>query len=274
MKFPLVTIGVPFFNNSRIFFCIEKLLKQTYSNLEIIIVNNNSDEILSKKLENYIKNKKIKYFKNKINYGSIYSHNKLLDLANGKYFMWLHSDDWISENYIEECLKYLEQNQTFIAATGKFVHFFDDITMPNLIYNQPSNLKENLYERIKNFIKTDYPNSLIYALLRKEKIKKIKNYLAPEIPFLFNLLKEGKICGVSNIHYYKRNYIAKRNISKLRKIYNTTQNIKRYEWFFDCLKIILSSNEKLYKKKFLVFYFCLYYLPISRIFFRKKSILK
>ena len=55
----LVTVGVPFYNDKRIFSCLDNLLLQTYTNLQIIISDNFSENELSEKVQIYCKEKKL-----------------------------------------------------------------------------------------------------------------------------------------------------------------------------------------------------------------------
>tara|TARA_B100000524_G_C23493189_1_gene314186 strand:- start:57 stop:446 length:390 start_codon:yes stop_codon:yes gene_type:complete len=123
MNPPLVTIGIPVFNDDKIFDCLNVVLKQKYEYLQIIILDNFSDIKFRDKLKEFVKNKNIELVINKENLGSIYSHNKLLDLAKGKYFMWLHSDDRISKNFILESVNLLEKNETILGVIGKIFLF-------------------------------------------------------------------------------------------------------------------------------------------------------
>jgi glycosyltransferase involved in cell wall biosynthesis len=78
------------------------VLCQTYSNLEIIIVDNystdNTDEVLVK-----FDDSRIKIYKNN-NYGSIaVSRNLAVNKSSGEWVAFLDSDDWWKENKLEKC---------------------------------------------------------------------------------------------------------------------------------------------------------------------------
>ena len=111
MSLPLVSIGVPFFNSEKsIERLIESLLNQNFENIEIILSDNCSTDKSKEKINKYLINEKINYFRNDKNFGSIYNHNILLDYAKGKYFMWAHSDDLLSENFIKDAVLVLEKD--------------------------------------------------------------------------------------------------------------------------------------------------------------------
>ena len=92
----LVSVVIPFYNEG-IYFddCIYSVLNQTYENLEIIIVNDGSEEKFKKKLD-LLRQKypnKIKLFHNQ-NEGVSSARNYGIKNANGKYISFLDADDF------------------------------------------------------------------------------------------------------------------------------------------------------------------------------------
>ena len=123
MGTPLVSVGLPIFNSKKkVNKVLLSILNQSYKKVEIIITDNSKDKDTLKIIKKKFKTKKIKYFKNNMNYGLIYNHNKALKKAKGKYFMWIHDVDKISKNYIRECVKMLEQDSSKIASMGKIIY--------------------------------------------------------------------------------------------------------------------------------------------------------
>jgi glycosyltransferase involved in cell wall biosynthesis len=103
MNNPLVTVCIPTYNHG-IYLeqALDSVLCQTYSNLEIIIVDNystdNTDEVLVK-----FDDSRIKIYKNN-NYGSIaVSRNLAVNKSSGEWVAFLDSDDWWKENKLEKC---------------------------------------------------------------------------------------------------------------------------------------------------------------------------
>ena len=119
---PLVTVGIPIYFNSEIpwYNCSEALrntlnsiTKQTYNNLEIIISDNHSvgDEIKDIAKEFMVKDKRIKYFKQRKNIGGRKNYDFLLKKSKAKYFMWAPADDQWDRTYIEKCMnKFLQDD--------------------------------------------------------------------------------------------------------------------------------------------------------------------
>ena len=82
---------------------IESVLNQTYKNIEIIIVDDNSNEPEERKKTKKIVKKysEIKYIQNKENLGGALSRNVGIDNANGDFIAFLDDDD----KYTEDKLK-------------------------------------------------------------------------------------------------------------------------------------------------------------------------
>ncbi len=104
---------------------IESLKNQSYSNFEIIVIDNNSEEAL---YNNYISNfKKIKFIGNKKNYGFSYAVNQGIKIACSENIVLLNNDIYLDEKYIENACNHLNNStKTFYAPlvlnyTGSFI---------------------------------------------------------------------------------------------------------------------------------------------------------
>lgn len=96
-----VSIIMPYFNTMEfIQDSLYSLLNQTYSNLEIIIINDGSDNENTDFLENILKDNRIVYLKNPERKGVGFSRNRGLSVASGDYIFFFDSDDIIEENAI------------------------------------------------------------------------------------------------------------------------------------------------------------------------------
>src|SRR3989344_2279047 len=113
-KLPLVTVAIPTYNNpSGLKNTLKYITEQTYKNLEIIVSDNNSPGIETKKIveEFSSKDSRITYFKQKRNIGAWMNFYISLQKAKGDYFMWAGDDDKWLPLYIEKCVKALMNNQ-------------------------------------------------------------------------------------------------------------------------------------------------------------------
>lgn len=116
-----VTVAIASYNHSKfIFECINSVLKQTYSNLEILICDDNSTDN-SIEIIHRFKDTRISVFQNNINQGIVKNYNFLLQKATGFYIMILGDDDFISENYIQEMVDLSIKNKNCKISFGSNV---------------------------------------------------------------------------------------------------------------------------------------------------------
>ena len=94
--------------------CIDSVVKSTYKNIEIIVVNDgstdNSEKIINEYKEKY---SNIKYIK-KANRGLSDARNEGIKHASGDYLCFVDSDDYISESLFQDIEKYIDSNYDLI----------------------------------------------------------------------------------------------------------------------------------------------------------------
>lgn len=97
----LISVIIPVYNAERyIERCISSILKQTYSNIEIIVIDDGSDDNTINIIKNFEKmNDNLKLFSQK-NSGAYVARINGVQKSNGKYIMFVDADDWIDENMV------------------------------------------------------------------------------------------------------------------------------------------------------------------------------
>jgi hypothetical protein len=107
---PLVTISMPAFNSERyIAEAIESVLAQTYTNFELIIVDDGSTDETREIINRYQDARIVKIFSEK-NQGLIATRNKIASIARGKYLALLDADDRAFPERLQLQLDFLEKN--------------------------------------------------------------------------------------------------------------------------------------------------------------------
>ncbi len=88
---------------------IESILNQTYSDFELIIINDASTNNAEDVILSY-KDKRIRYLKNEKNIKIIATRNRLINEAKYEYVAFIDSDDWCTRDRLEKQAKYLDEH--------------------------------------------------------------------------------------------------------------------------------------------------------------------
>lgn len=98
--------------------CVESIIKQTYQNIEIILIDDESPDECPKMCDQYeIKDNRIKVIHKK-NGGLSDARNAGLDIASGEYIAFVDSDDWIEADFIETLYMNAEREKADISVVG------------------------------------------------------------------------------------------------------------------------------------------------------------
>ena len=107
----LVSIIMPSYNTSRfIEETINSVLSQTYSDWELLIVDDCSSDDTDDVVQPFLADGRIRYLKNERNSGAAVSRNRALREARGKWIAFLDSDDlWMPEK-LEKQIEFMKKN--------------------------------------------------------------------------------------------------------------------------------------------------------------------
>lgn len=98
---PLVSVCIPAYNNAGyIRETIDSILNQTYHNIELVVVDDNSKDNTLDVIRN-VKDSRIKVYHNEENLGMVGNWNRCLSLASGEYIKLICADDMLDQNAIE-----------------------------------------------------------------------------------------------------------------------------------------------------------------------------
>lgn len=118
MKGDLVSIVVPVYNAEKYLQAtIENILKQSYQNWELILVNDcSSDE--SKKVARPYLSKKIKWVDLKKNSGPAIARNKGVEKASGRFICFQDADDLWDKEKLKKQVSFMQKNNCAFSFTG------------------------------------------------------------------------------------------------------------------------------------------------------------
>ena len=115
----LVSIIMPSYNTADyIAESIQSVLEQSYTDWELIVVDDCSTDNTDEVIKPYLTDGRIKYFKNEKNSGAAVSRNHALREAKGKWIAFLDSDDLWMPDKLEKQIRYMEMNGYHFSYTN------------------------------------------------------------------------------------------------------------------------------------------------------------
>lgn len=204
---PLVSIIIPTYKRSETLIrAINSALNQTYSNIEVIIVDDNADfpEVRNSNLKLLNAYPEIKLVCNERNLGGGMSRNEGIKIATGEYVAFLDDDDEYLPTKIEKQInRFLSINDENVA----------------LIY---------CYAEMVNVDKSTYTYYMDYE--DKPLLENIKHCLAPTSFWLCKKEKLIKVGGFENISSRQDASLITKLILNNYSVYRTPEILLRYYW--------------------------------------------
>jgi len=213
---PNISVIVPVYNSETyINQCIDSILNQTFSNFELILVDDFSQDNSPKICDDYSKkDKRINIIHKNKNEGSSLARKTGLNFATGDYIQFVDSDDWIEPDMLEKLYQ-------------KAVVENNDLVICNVYYFENNK---------KDIIKQDFSKS--------DKISLIKNIIAIKSKaYLFNKLIKRDLLSIVNFPEDSR---SEDYVITVQNIYNSQSigfiNDPLYNYRYNSLS--LSNNEE------------------------------
>ena len=165
---PVVTVIMPTYNQDK-FICraINSLLKQTFSNWELIIVNDGSTDLTYHLAQKYLEDERIKDMQHPTNKGLGASINTALNIAGGNFIAYLPSDDVFYKNHLQSLIETLKKDPEGVLAYSSFIHHYNrkaEGILNNEWYQlvQVMHLKNNHRWTERNELESDDLNKLFW----------------------------------------------------------------------------------------------------------------
>ncbi|MEM1439235.1 MAG: glycosyltransferase family 2 protein [Pseudomonadota bacterium] len=185
---PKVTIGLPVYNGEDYLeSSLSSMLALDYSNLEIVISDNASVDATQNICESVdTRNHAIRYSRNEVNTGGFKNNNRVIDLADGDYFLLAGHDDLREPTQVSRCVAILEAQPelamcycatVYIDAQGDRIDGLDEHVV-DLGNADP-------VERFAAAISLDHKVEAIYGIYRMSAIQNIRFGLYPDSDRVF-----------------------------------------------------------------------------------------
>lgn len=178
-----VTVIVPIFNSEKYLEqCLDSIINQTYTNLEILLVNDGSTDGSAQICESYAsKDSRVRLIHKKMGGSGVgATRNTALSYATGDYILFVDNDDWLEINHIESLYNTLKETDSDISIAN-FTEY-DDERQVFLIRESQSTYFQTVYKPEEWFEKQYYNFSQCFTVPwgKLYKASLFENILYPE----------------------------------------------------------------------------------------------
>lgn len=254
---PLVSVGITTYNRpSGLKITLKCITSQTFKNLEIIVSDNCSPgyEISKIVKEFQKKDKRIKYFRQKSNFGLRFNSKFVLEKATGKYFMWAADDDSWEPSFISELVRRSEKNpEAGVAMSGFRIVFQKNLTQVVRYNGQNNPNKKTIFQifwatlhspRTKYYL---FVCGLFNTQLIREALPKFADFYAPDrfLMVYFSLIVPFE---------YVDKILYRKSLDSAIRFKEEPEEIKKFSWWGEFVSIFKLALVIIYSSK----------IPISR----------
>ncbi|RXR19085.1 glycosyltransferase [Flavobacterium amnicola] len=219
----LVSIIIPSFNNAEtIIETLQSIEKQSYQNIEVIIVDDGSSDDLKSIVSEYQNSSPLTisyHFQD--NAGPSVARNKGAQLARGTFLLFLDADDLIHENYVQKAVKVLNENPAINIVYADAEFFGAEIGKWELSeYN------------LQDFLK--YNSIPIFAVIKKDVFHAVGNFdeqltFTEDWELWIRIIKTyGGVYKIPETMYYYRKRFNKSSLSDNMNVNNNSDLSRLY----------------------------------------------
>jgi glycosyltransferase involved in cell wall biosynthesis len=225
---PHISLAMPVYNGENfIGAAIDSLLSQTYSDFELIVTDNASKDGTREIVEGYAKvDSRVRYIRNIENIGAAPNYNLGFEHSTGEFFKWCAHDDLHSENYLEECLRML-RNDDALSIVHARTEGLDELDRPAALngVGMPEVLNDHPGIRFETVLNFDHDCYHIFGLMRSDMLRKtgLQNlYYGTDRALLAEMAILGKIGVAEQATFFSREHSA--------RSVNLESNLQRAVW--------------------------------------------
>ena len=145
---PLVSVIIPIYNTEKFLpLCINSVLNQTLTDIEVLLVNDGSTDGSGKICDEYAcKDQRIQVI-HTLNQGVSHARNQGLETAKGEYIAFMDSDDWIETDMIATLYQLIRTNEAGLATCGYIIENEDGRPIYHINEVKSGNLWDKLYHK-------------------------------------------------------------------------------------------------------------------------------
>lgn len=191
----MISIIVPVYNvEDYLEECLESIKNQTYTDIEVILVNDGSTDGSKEICERYCQQNPRFHFINQKNQGQSVARNNGVAVSTGEFITFVDSDDVISEKYIEMLNNYMNDNVDIVECEYRVTRtVFDklkELENPQIVF------EGNSEEAVKECCNYGLTYSPVCKLYRRK--------LLEDFPFITGIIYEDVYHGVGILKFIRK----------------------------------------------------------------------
>jgi glycosyltransferase involved in cell wall biosynthesis len=204
---PLVSVGIPAYNRPEsLERAVRSVLDQTHQRLEVVISDDASTDLDVAQVARRLSqdDSRVRYVRQPSNLGHDRNYQRVLELAEGSYFMWLSDDDWLDPAYVERCLAALRTDRGLAIVWGAARYYRNGETV---IDERPMDLgarRPGL--RVVSYFARVSVNGPLFGLMRRSDLLAAGGF--PEVPagdwlLVARMAARGRVLTVRDVHLHR-----------------------------------------------------------------------
>lgn len=223
---PLLTIGLPVYNGEHsIMNTIDSLLSQSFSDFELIIVDNASTDQTRTICGEYVTtDSRVTVISSPENVGITENFNRAAKMGSGQYFMWAAADDVFSPEYIQTCIDVLTQDQQIVLAGTATAQIYQSVEHRLFVDSGFSLMQTSASERFKTYrnilIQPRHIGMIFYGIYQRSVLNQVLpslNVIGSDHLLIGSIALKGKIKTVSAVYAHKKTGGISASFDKIAK---------------------------------------------------------
>ena len=190
----MISVVVPVYNvETYLEECLDSIQNQTYTDLEVILVNDGSTDGSKAICERYCKENRHFHLLNQENQGLSAARNTGVAASRGEFIVFVDSDDMILANYLETLMHYMREDVDIVES--QFTVSNEEFLAKS--FKEPTILFEgNSQEAVKIFPKHVLNVNAVTKLYRRS--------IVEAVPYIDGVIFEDVYCGIGMLKYIRK----------------------------------------------------------------------
>ena len=190
----MISVIVPVYNvETYLEECLDSIQNQTYTDFEVLLVNDGSTDGSQAICERYCKENRRFHLLNQENQGLSAARNTGVAASRGEFIVFVDSDDMILANYLETLMHYMREDVDIVES--QFTVSNEEFLAKS--FKEPSILFEgNSQEAVKIFPKHVLNVNAVTKLYRRS--------IVEAVPYIDGVIFEDVYCGIGMLKYIRK----------------------------------------------------------------------